>query len=247
MSHSTTCLNCEEPVSKKFCPNCGQKTNTHRITFKHFVTHDILHGVWHIDRGILFTLKEALLRPGKAALDYISGKRVRYYNVFYLTLLIIGLNLFINHFFDILNKKYSIESYSSNSKMDSILTDYAKLFILSIIPLLAINSYVIYKKRKLNLSEHFIIGGMFVLGILIITTFGNLFYFFDYTENLVFLSKLFNVLTPITILFYLIIGYFKTFNGFYTNKQSFIRSILLLFLFILEMVILGLLLKNILK
>lgn len=79
-------MNCSEPVSKKFCPNCGQKTDTHRITFKHFILHDILHGVWHFERGILFTLKEAIIRPGNAALDYISGKRVRYYNVFYLIL-----------------------------------------------------------------------------------------------------------------------------------------------------------------
>ena len=93
MEH-TYCLNCNFDVDNKFCPSCGQKTDTHRIVMKHFVMHDLLHGVWHLEKGILFTLKETIIRPGQAALDYINGKRVRYYNVFYLALLVIGLNIF---------------------------------------------------------------------------------------------------------------------------------------------------------
>src|SRR5690606_2344353 len=77
--------------------------DTHRITFKNFIFHDVLHGTFHIERGILFTTKQALIRPGKAALDYISGKRRRYYNVFYLILITIGLIIFLRHFNDVLD------------------------------------------------------------------------------------------------------------------------------------------------
>ena len=69
------CLNCADQISKNFCANCGQKTDTHRIKIKHFLFHDLLHGVWHLEKGILFTIKEAFVRPGQAALDYIGGKR----------------------------------------------------------------------------------------------------------------------------------------------------------------------------
>src|SRR5690606_36523782 len=99
---SPICLNCQQPASGKYCSNFGQKTDTHRITLKHFLAHDLLHGFWHLDRGILFTVKEAIVRPGKAALDYISGKRVRYYNVFYLSLLLIALNVVLWHFADMI-------------------------------------------------------------------------------------------------------------------------------------------------
>lgn len=37
----------------------------------------------HLDKGIFFTTKQALVRPVKAALDYIAGKRKSYYNVFF--------------------------------------------------------------------------------------------------------------------------------------------------------------------
>lgn len=42
MDHSTKCLNCNNEIIGKFCHHCGQKTDTHRITAKHFVIHDLL-------------------------------------------------------------------------------------------------------------------------------------------------------------------------------------------------------------
>lgn len=69
--------------------------------------HDLLHGIWHLEKGILFTIKETFMRPGQAALDYITGKRIRYYNVFYLSLLVIALNLLLSHLYEtlLLSKK----------------------------------------------------------------------------------------------------------------------------------------------
>ena len=247
MSNSTSCLNCETKIVGKFCFNCGQKTDTHRITFKHFIFHDILHGVWHVEKGIFFTLKEALIRPGKAALDYISGKRIRYYNVFYLTLLLMGINLYLNHIFEILDKKYSNSYVSENLELDNFLVDNAKLFILSLVPILSIISYFIFKKIKLNLSEHFILSGIFVLGILFITTIGSLFYLFDYTQNLQIVSDLFNVLTPIIILIYLFYGYFSAFKSFYSKKSLLFRVLSLLILFFLGIISFGLIIKILLR
>ncbi|MBK9396211.1 MAG: hypothetical protein IPN55_02830 [Saprospiraceae bacterium] len=47
----------------------------------------------------IFTIKESLLRAGKASMEYIEGKRIKYYNVFYLSLLLLGLNIFLIHYF----------------------------------------------------------------------------------------------------------------------------------------------------
>ena len=91
------CLNCGKELVDKFCSGCGQKADTHRISFANFVSHDVLHGAFHLEKGILYTARHALTRPGKAALDYISGKRKRYYNVFYLILITLGLLVFIRH------------------------------------------------------------------------------------------------------------------------------------------------------
>ncbi len=57
----------------------------------------MLHGIWHLERSMLFTLKEMLFRPGYVARNYISGRRVRYYSFFTLLVWIIALNIFISH------------------------------------------------------------------------------------------------------------------------------------------------------
>ena len=233
-----SCLNCNKPTSDNFCSHCGQKTSIHRITFSHFIFHDIIHGVWHFEKGILFTLKEAILRPGKAALDYISGKRIRYYNVFYLTLLLIGLNIYLNHIQDELSHYYFQtrlvpEADTAGQRFDSFLSAYSKLVIFSFIPLFAFNSFLLFKERKLNFSEHFIISGMMFLGVMIIQTVCTFIYFTDYLEYLDILSKIANYATPITILLFLIINYYKTFTADYRSKFEISSRVFLFILFLL--------------
>lgn len=63
------CLNCGKELSGNYCTGCGQNSYTYRISLKHFVSHDLLHGTFHIEKGLFFTEKEALTRTGKAALD----------------------------------------------------------------------------------------------------------------------------------------------------------------------------------
>lgn len=186
--HQTNCLNCEKPVSDNFCSHCGQKTETHRIKMKNFFMHDLLHGVWHIERGMLFTLRETMVRPGQAALDYIRGKRVRYYNIFYLALLLIGINLIIAHKF---------ESYLPPGKVDStgdFFGDYAKFFIFGFVPIMATGAFIFFRRLKLNLAEHFILSGISLVGILMISPIALTFRFFGkvgyFTDGASFWLKL---------------------------------------------------------
>lgn len=164
------CLNCEFTVDNNFCPSCGQKTSTHRIVLKHFIFHDLLHGVWHLEKGIIFTLKEALTRPGQAALDYISGKRIKYYNVFYLSLLVIAVNILLLHIGD--NSTQEIGKVTQLKKMDinDFFSEYSKIVLFSIVPILALNAKLLFKRLKLNLAEHLIMGGITLLGILVLST-----------------------------------------------------------------------------
>ncbi len=118
---SRNCLNCENELVGNYCYGCGQKADTHRITFRHFIFHDLLHGTFHFEKGMLFTGKQALLRPGRAALDYISGKRIRFYNVFYLILITIGLIIFLHHFYDVLDPNASEEVVKNPPKMTKLM------------------------------------------------------------------------------------------------------------------------------
>ena len=77
MSDVGKCANCARVTDgpeQKFCPACGQPTPTHRIDW-HFLGHELEHSVLHMDRGVLYTLKRLMLRPGLLIRDYIEGRR----------------------------------------------------------------------------------------------------------------------------------------------------------------------------
>lgn len=230
MEHSI-CLNCDEPVVKKFCASCGQKTDTHRIDLKHFFLHDVLHGVWHMDKGILFTLKQVIVRPGKAALDYISGKRIRFYNVFYLSLLLIGLCLLLSHFRNslIIEKPQEEVEYLSLFQRR-----YLKFILFGFVPVVAFNAKLAFWKEKLNFAEHVIIAGMTLLGILLLSNFVVL---ADTIITLGFLQKVFMVIKGIL---YLAVAYYPFWvyrNAFGKNYKWYsfsLRMIWFYLLFIIE-------------
>ncbi len=48
----------------------------------HEIGHDTLHALLHVDRSALSLIRALALRPGGVALDYVSGRRKRYYGPF---------------------------------------------------------------------------------------------------------------------------------------------------------------------
>src|SRR5688572_10457773 len=86
------CKNCDSPLDGNFCANCGQKSEIHRVTFKHFL-HEFFHAFTHTDKGILLLMKELITRPGYVAQEYLDGKRKKYFNP--LTFLIILSSLYV--------------------------------------------------------------------------------------------------------------------------------------------------------
>jgi len=237
---NTNCLNCGKVLSDKFCSGCGQKADTHRITFKNFIFHDVLHGTFHLDRGILFTAKQALTRPGQAALDYIAGKRKPFYNVFYLILITIGLMLFTRHIGDLLNNKDTIVENKvyineASRKIDELFDQKNKIIIFLFVPFAALNSFILFKRKKLNLSEHAIIAGMILLGVLLISTFSNILFWF---KPIQYIGLVISLLIIALILLYICFGYFNAFGEDYSKLGITYRIVLFFLLIGLEILIL---------
>jgi hypothetical protein len=240
------CLNCGKELTGKYCSGCGQKADTHRISFKNFISQDVLHGTFHIEKGMLFTARQALTRPGQAALDYIAGKRKRYYNVFLLILITIGSILFLRHFYDELAISQGVEiieapSYPNEASraMDEIFAQKSKIIIFLFVPFAALNSFILFRGKKLNLSEHSIIAGMILLGMLLLSALGNLFFYFDLIIpfNNIFSSVMSNLVTVLVIL-HIGYGYFNAFAAGYSRSGITYRIVLFYTLLGLEIWIL---------
>ena len=86
--HPHTCLDCGAALTDRYCAHCGQPADTHRITLKHLLLHDLPHSVWHVDKGIAYTFYRMLTRPGLTIRGYLAGQRTRQFRpVSYLLLL----------------------------------------------------------------------------------------------------------------------------------------------------------------
>ncbi|MCR5889245.1 DUF3667 domain-containing protein [Hymenobacter sp. J193] len=89
------CLNCGTTLHDEFCAHCGQAASTHRrITLGHWL-HDIPHSIWHVDKGLPYTLQQMLRRPGPTLQRYLAGQRAPFFRPLSYLLIITGLITFL--------------------------------------------------------------------------------------------------------------------------------------------------------
>jgi hypothetical protein len=93
------CSNCNDALTGKYCSNCGQVANVKRID-GHYILHEIEH-VLHFERGILFTIKELLIRPGQNIRDFITENRSRLVKPIIFIIVTSLIFTLISHFFHI--------------------------------------------------------------------------------------------------------------------------------------------------
>ncbi|MCU0434306.1 MAG: hypothetical protein MUC87_12690 [Bacteroidia bacterium] len=195
------CLNCGHTLTGRYCVNCGQKADTHRITTRHFIMHDLLHGTLHIEKGLFFTIIQVLKHRGQTALDYISGKRIRYYNVFYLSLILLSLNILAVVFKHRILPDTAMKHSGEVSSVFVFAAANMKFIVLTFIPFMALNSLILFRRKKHNYAEHVVAAGFCMVAALTLALIANLILllgnitFFSYLGSfvgfLVFLTPLF--------------------------------------------------------
>lgn len=172
---TTTCKNCNHNFDGNFCNNCGQTASTHEINFTS-ILHEIQHGIFHIDKGILYTSKELFKRPGHTIREYLSGKRVKHFKPFaYIFILstIYALLTKASHKSNFLNDiLLGVNDGASENSKDSLgllgeilnwMANHYAYATLIIIPVISFSSYLCFLKTKMNYFQHLILNS-FVAG-----------------------------------------------------------------------------------
>lgn len=93
------CKNCNTEVRQNYCPNCGQPKKLKRVD-GHYLIHEIVH-ILHFERGILFTVRELLIRPGENIRNFILENRSRLVKPIIFIIVTSLIYSLINHFFHI--------------------------------------------------------------------------------------------------------------------------------------------------
>lgn len=191
-----TCKNCNQELAGNYCSNCGQSSHTNRINLHHIV-HEFLHGVLHVDKGIIYTCKELTIRPGKTIRNYLSGKRVNYFKPFGYLFLLATIYTVIMHFLgvpifgnyemvsqveggvthEVAEKLATIDTLSK-SLFDFMNNHYAAASLVSL-PIAALCTFLCFFRTKYNYGEHLIVNsyiyGQTILASIILIPFS---YFF---------------------------------------------------------------------
>ncbi len=111
----TNCTNCSYEVALKYCPNCGQPASVKRID-AHYITHEIEH-VLHFERGIFYTIRGLLIRPGENVREFISLNRSRLVKPIIFIIITSLIYTVIIHFFHI---KDEYVNFTADSKTNTI-------------------------------------------------------------------------------------------------------------------------------
>ena len=91
-----TCLNCGTVFKGNYCPGCGQKGDTGRLSLRHAL--DNLLGVLaSADKGLGHTIHELMLRPGNMMRDYVRGHRTEYVRPIQLLFLLASIYLVVHY------------------------------------------------------------------------------------------------------------------------------------------------------
>lgn len=153
------CLNCNSELTTPYCGNCGQKASTHRYSMAHFVEHDLVHGVWHVDKGIFRTIKDLFTAPGHGVRAFVLGKRVNYFNFITLLLTLVAISAILSNYthFNYLDVMPEASRKSMNP-IQRFTAEHPKLVLLITIPLNSLFSFLWFRKAKFNYSEHLVLN-----------------------------------------------------------------------------------------
>ena len=164
----TLCLGCHRALAGPYCAQCGQPASTRaRITLTDLL-HDIPHSIWHVDHGVLYTLRELLARPGATLRRYLAGERTRFFRPLALLLLLSGLTSFLIFALnvDLLSLAPPATDDSAQARelarrslaINRLVFKYFGWFTIAMLPVYAGLSWRLFSRLRLHFAEHLLVN-----------------------------------------------------------------------------------------
>jgi hypothetical protein len=163
------CKNCKTEFNGNYCYNCGQRAVKMRPVLKN-IFKDTVDNYITLDKGLFYLVVELFKRPGELAADYISGERKKYFNPVKFIFLIVAIATFVTIRYKLLGPKGGVmntEALFDLPDYDNLYSEFIYRFFniirLISVPLLALVTYLLFKKSNYNYTENIILN-CFVLG-----------------------------------------------------------------------------------
>lgn len=233
------CTNCKEVITSNFCGHCGQKSYT-RLD-RSYVIDELKEILIYANKGFMYSVLKVAQNPGKTAKEFIEGKRVNHYKPILLVFVLSGISALIS--FQILNTQDLLAIYFTSKKIYSpfmadvfsSIAAYNSFIMLSLIPIFALLTKIVFRKSGNNYYEHLVMNAYILafITILNIVIFYPTVYLFKEKPAVVHQLFVFSLSTSPFVL----VWFFKQFYPEYSFKK-----IILKMLWLFTLVILGYLL-----
>ncbi|MGK0391510.1 MAG: hypothetical protein ACI94Y_004275 [Maribacter sp.] len=135
-----------------------------RITFP-YLWKKIL-SVLNFEKGLPFTIWQFVVRPGKAAHEYLFGDRKKFMDPVKFTVLAIAIGTYIllnlmSNVHNSFGELFPVEDKKTQAGLaylGTLVDKYYNLFLFLNIPMYAIMTKILFKKKQLHLAEHIVIN-----------------------------------------------------------------------------------------
>jgi hypothetical protein len=168
-----SCLNCKTKYAGKFCPQCGQESDIARFRFRTIV-HDAPQLLDMDGPKIIYTFTQMLVRPGKAAKEFLAGCRVRYFPPFSYLVVLCAINTFVAYYFfdgiDDVQMEYMLFPKAVEFFRKNIALVYALM-----IPLISFWTWFFNSRQAYNYWENIILNTLLIAQLNIILVVYRLF------------------------------------------------------------------------
>lgn len=169
------CKNCNAELNGNFCSNCGQPAKLKKID-GHYIKHEIGR-VLQLEKGIFYTIKELLIRPGQSIREFISENRNKLVNPIVFIIFTSLIFTLIKHYFHIKDIYVHYEGPQENAISEIFKWIKENYGYVNIIMGFFITfwSKIFFRKNNYNFYEILILL-CFVMGIvmLIFSLFGSI-------------------------------------------------------------------------
>lgn len=150
---SEACANCSAAIlrGQNYCPKCGQKTPTPRLTLQEMGV-EFVRALAHVDRSALSLIWQLLIRPGVVARNYVAGKRKRYFGPFAFLVVTVAFTSAV-----IAISGFQAVSADAPNGLASLLQKHINLLFFVDVPLLAGACRLMGIREAFNFAEYLVL------------------------------------------------------------------------------------------
>lgn len=168
-----TCKNCGQVAADgSFCSTCGQSTKVDKLTASSLLS-QLSEGVFQVNKGFFFTLRELFVRPGHSIREFLAGKRKNHFKPIAYAFLISTVYFFLSQALGtatIINDAISGFASAGNGDASSAaqvetlnwLANRYSYTILAFLPLYAFASFVAFLGTGFNYIEHIVLNAYII-------------------------------------------------------------------------------------